>query len=452
MIASKFPSRNGLASAVNHNQHVPGQPQNWLEDFINHVDMREASLPITPVIQTLQDLIESRTDLRMWASAMFQEVPNKIPYNTSISSGSTVRGYRHMIELLNVIVTEVAPTWTMSVPAFGLTLIGLPFQAIFNWPMGTPSGHAFFLNHEVNAKLKAVLDYWRDSILATSKSLGVITTGAGGWLSEEAIAAIEQTANLDSRQWYTFEELFHCDPQGDPIHWGFKSWDDFFVRRFKDMDSIRPVGYPNNPAWVVNACESRPVALKGSIKQYDRFWLKSTNYSVADMLGHHELADNFIGGTVHQSVLKTTAYHRWHSPVSGCVVFAKVISGAYFSERSTNGLFSDPILPPQYDQVYLSHVATRAVIFIQAEEPVGLMCFVAIGIADVSTCEIASKFSAGWPQPVAKGEEIGMFHYGGSSQCLLFRKSLKLAFTEGAVPGNRGMALAIRSPLAFAHV
>lgn len=430
---------------------MASHPQKWLQDFVAAAESRE-TLPLNPVVGRLKDLIEGRTDLCMWASAMFLEVPNKVPYNTADGSfESLIRDHRHMIDLLNIITEEVVPDWTMSVPAFGLSLIGLPFQAIFDWPMGTPSGHAFFLDREVNKIIKAILDTWRDNLLATSRSLTAITTKSGGWLSNEAIAAMEQPANFHDERRYTFQELYVCDPGSDPIHWGFRSWDDFFVRRFRDMDAVRPVAHRDKSAWVVNACESRPVAIKKHIKEYDKFWLKGTNYSVADMLGHHPMAQDFVGGTMYQAVLKTTAYHRWHAPVSGYVIFAKTIQGAYFSERSTNGLFSEPILPPHYDQVYLCHVATRTIVFIQADQPVGLLCFVAIGIADVSTCEISPRLMGSWPQRVEKGEEIGMFRYGGSSYCLLFRKDLELAFVEKAQPGRENTGIAIRSPLAFAN-
>lgn len=444
--------QDSLVPENTHHELVHGRPQEWLPSFIHHVDTRERPLPVNAAVERLRDLIDSRSNLRMWASAMFEEVPNKIPYNKrGPRARSHVRGYSHMIDLLNVAATEVTPAWTMFTPAFGLSLVGLPFQAILGWPMGTPSGHAFFLNEDVNARLKDVLESWRNNVLATSKSLAVITTDTSGWLSKEAIAAFEQMANIDSRHQYTFEELYECDAHRDPVHWGFKSWDDFFTRRFRNMDKIRPVGFSDKPEWVVNACESKPVAIKRRAKQHDKFWLKGTNYSVTDMLNHHEWAARFVGGTVYQAVIDSTAYHRWHAPVSGQVVFAKVVGGTYFSERSTNGLGSEPIVPPDFDHVFLSHTATRALVFIQADDPVGLLCFVAVGMADVSTCEIASKFATAWPRAVAKGEELGTFRYGGSSHCILFRKGLKLAFTEHAAPENH-TNMAIRSPLAFAYM
>ena len=54
------------------------------------------------------------------------------------------------------------------------------------------------------------------------------------------------------------------------------------------------------------------------------------------------------------------------------------------------------------------------------------MCFVAVGMSEVSSCDITVE--AG--QRVEKGDEIGMFHYGGSSHCLLFRDNVNLDFTQ----------------------
>jgi phosphatidylserine decarboxylase len=80
---------------------------------------------------------------------------------------------------------------------------------------------------------------------------------------------------------------------------------------------------------------------------------------------------------------------------------------------------------PDSSQGYIAAVATRALVFIEANNPrIGLMCIVFIGMADVSTCDI--RVYEG--QHVTKGEEIGMFHFGGSTYCLVFRPEVKLEF------------------------
>jgi phosphatidylserine decarboxylase len=61
--------------------------------------------------------------------------------------------------------------------------------------------------------------------------------------------------------------------------------------------------------------------------------------------------------------------------------------------------------------------------FFEADnKDLGLVCFLGIGMTEVSTCDITVKEG----QHVNKGDEIGMFHYGGSSHVCLFEKGVKL--------------------------
>jgi phosphatidylserine decarboxylase len=78
-------------------------------------------------------------------------------------------------------------------------------------------------------------------------------------------------------------------------------------------------------------------------------------------------------------------------------------------------------------------VAARALIFIEADNPaIGLMCVMPIGMAEVSSCEIMVEVG----QHVDKGEQLGMFHFGGSTHCLIFRPGVKLEFDlYGQKPG-----------------
>ena len=76
---------------------------------------------------------------------------------------------------------------------------------------------------------------------------------------------------------------------------------------------------------------------------------------------------------------------------------------------------------PMDSQVYLSAMATRAVVFIQSVAPdFGLVGFLGIGMVEISTCEITVDEG----EYVKKGDQIGMFHYGGSSHCVIFQKGV----------------------------
>jgi len=52
------------------------------------------------------------------------------------------------------------------------------------------------------------------------------------------------------------------------------------------------------------------------------------------------------------------------------------------------------------------------------------MCFIAVGMAEVSTCEITVEPG----QYIKKGDEMGTFHFGGSTHCLVFRPETKVTF------------------------
>lgn len=113
--------------------------------------------------------------------------------------------------------------------------------------------------------------------------------------------------------------------------------------------------------------------------------------------------------------------------MSGRVVKAYRQPGTYYSTapyqsgRAGSNLLDD-------SQPYLAEVATRAMIFVEADDAeIGLVCFLPVGLAECSTCEIGVEVG----QYVRKGEELGMFHFGGSSFCLLFGPEVDLEWERG---------------------
>ncbi len=146
------------------------------------------------------------------------------------------------------------------------------------------------------------------------------------------------------------------------------------------------------------------------------------------MLNFDEHTSLFEGGTVYQAFLSSLSYHRWRSPVSGTIKKAYVVNGSYYLENLYEG-FKDPKgadpSAPNDSQPFLTAVATRALIFIEADNPkIGLMCVMPVGMAEVSSCEITVKAR----ERVEKGDQLGMFHFGGSTHCLLFRSGVSLKF------------------------
>jgi phosphatidylserine decarboxylase len=202
--------------------------------------------------------------------------------------------------------------------------------------------------------------------------------------------------------------MFICDPNKE--NHGFTSWDDFFTRLFRD--GIRPVASPENDDVIANACESKPYRVAHDVKRSDDFWVKGQPYSIMDMLAHDSLAEEFVGGTVYQAFLSALSYHRWHSPISGKVVKTYIVQGTYYSEPLLQG-FENPDGGPDpsgegASQAYLTEVATRAFIYIQADNPkIGLMCVMPVGMVEVSTCDVTVKEG----QHIKKGDQLGMVSF-----------------------------------------
>ena len=88
---------------------------------------------------------------------------------------------------------------------------------------------------------------------------------------------------------------------------------------------------------------------------------------------------------------------------------------------------------PTNSQAYIAHTAARAIILIEADNPViGLVALVPVGMSDVSSCIIDPSITSRYH--VAKGEELGYFQFGGSTYCLIFRPGVIADFALAAIP------------------
>lgn len=396
----------------------------FLNDTIDAADKNKK--PLHPVLLQFQEMVERDTRLYMLFNAMFEQIPSSKSY-LSDPSGEVrqVRDFDHLLQLLNHVLTT-APKWTDAANKVGV--VGVPVHALLDWPMGTSAGFVVFQDPQVNAMMKKVLNVWGE-FLSSPDSRAVLETDKEGWFGETGVQSLQHVANIGKTD-HAFADMFHCDPTAR--YHGYKSWDDFFTRQVKD--GIRPVAEPNDDDVVVNACESKVYKVARNVRARDRFWIKGQPYSVLDMLAFDSLAQGFVGGTIYQAFLSALSYHRWHAPVSGTIKKAFVVDGTYFSEPQyddfgPNGTSVDPE-GESTSQEYISAMATRGIIFIQADnEKLGLVAFIAVGMVEVSTCDLTVKEG----EHVTKGDQLGMFHFGGSSHCVLFRKGVKVSgFPEPA--------------------
>jgi phosphatidylserine decarboxylase len=90
---------------------------------------------LTPVLQEFKDFIEKTPRVYMYFIQMFEEIPQKHPYENDPTGTPQLRDYEHMLQVLNHIFST-APEWTDAAESVGM--VGVPLCAIFDYPMGTP--------------------------------------------------------------------------------------------------------------------------------------------------------------------------------------------------------------------------------------------------------------------------------------------------------------------------
>jgi phosphatidylserine decarboxylase len=391
----------------------------WLAGHRERASAQDEQV-LHPVLTEFGELIDSDPVVRMYLNQMIAQVPAARQYRKR-----HLENVQQMLQLINEVL-RMAPEFSED------AMVMLPLGAILDWTMGTRAGFAAFRDRRINAMLKKILTAWCE-FLSSGDSRYVLNDSPSGW----KCAAARRAVGIEQYQYEPDEE-----------YWGFASWNDFFTRRFKTGE--RPVHSPDDDKVIVSACESTPYGLTTDVQRQDRFWIKTQPYSLQDMLANDESVDLFIGGTIYQAFLSATNYHRWHSPVAGTIMRAFVQPGTYYSEADAEAADA---AEPQNSQSYLAHVAARAIILIEADDPViGLLAFVPIGMSEVSSCKIDPNIRPGYH--VSKGEELGYFQFGGSTYCLVFRPGTIAGFSLPAIPQPRDprpRLVPVCSKLATAH-
>lgn len=335
---------------------------------------------VAPSVAALAALLERDGIVRMYVEKMIREVPPDTP------PASRVSGIPELLAALDHIVTT-APLWSS-----GNTF---PMSTLFTYMMMTPAGEAAFRDVRWNDGIRRVLKEWC-RFLDSPASLYVITPEE--WLSPDA---------------FWTNKLFEFQiPDRSAPHWGFSSFNAYFHREIKL--EFRPLAGPSDSKVIVSANDGRVYSIARNVKAQDEFWAKGQPYSLTNILDD-EHVERFIGGDVFQSFLSGADYHRWRAPVSGVIRQARVVDGLMFSNAESAG--PDPTAGT-YSQGYQASVNTRALVFIEADDPaIGWVCVIPIGITEISSVTVTAQIGS----RVEKGDELGFFSYGGSTLALVFQ-------------------------------
>ncbi len=182
----------------------------------------------------------------------------------------------------------------------------------------------------------------------------------------------------------------------------YKTFNEFFYRALKP--EARPIA-PGDKVAVFPA-DGRHLAF-ADLSAHAGIYVKGATLSPAELLGDPATAAKFEGGAMLISRLCPVDYHRFHYPVGGSPTEPRRIDG---------WLYSVSPVALRHNLRYLA-ANKREVTLI--ESPVfGAVAMVEVGATNVGS--IRQNFVPG--RPVRKGEEKGLFSFGGSCVITLFQR------------------------------
>ncbi len=360
---------------------------------------------LAPSIRALQELIKGNDVLGFLASNAFEQNANIIAAHQSSQEAPIPRipDLETLLHAFNTILKH-APQFIND------DLVGLPFSALVVGIDATLGGSTLFRLPTFNEKMKAILNDWAVFLQSPASASGFAVDGKQ-WLSPTA------------KKQYDFPAWKKDSP--NLPYWS--SWDSFFTREFLHPAEQRPIAGPDTNQVVICPNDGSLFCWQAQVQRKDVFWLKDMPYSLDDIFSSPDarqndlikslkLSEMFEGGYVFQTYLNPYNFHRWWVPVNGTVLFDPlVIPGCFFSK----------VVLPDYGGAttastpYLAEANARGLVVFKTEG-FGNVCCIPLGMSEVSTVRFDPTMKKG--ATVRKGNEMGMFHYGGSSFVVIYQK------------------------------
>ena len=226
---------------------------------------------------------------------------------------------------------------------------------------------------------------------------------------------------------------------------GYQTFNQFFARHVRP--GRRPVAEVSDDHVVVSPADANfigawPIADDSTIHvDAHPLDVKGLRWSIEQLLDGSEYAPRFAGGVFTHSALRTFDYHRWHAPVRGTVLEARVVQGQVWLDVTAREVELETgkrnVLCALEGTGY-QFVQTRGLVVL--DSPAGLVACLPVGMAQVSSVVITAEVGS----CIRKGEELGYFQFGGSDFVMVFERRAKLAlfcapeqhFLQGAAVGH----------------
>lgn len=249
------------------------------------------------------------------------------------------------------------------------------------------------------------------------------------WITEYAV---DWGRYLDSPASAVHIDSFRTNPA---FHWadympppsGYHTFNQFFARHVRP--GRRPVDAAADDEVVVSPADANfigawPIGDDSSIHVQDAALdLKGMRWSIGQLLQGSDFAEHFAGGVFTHSALRTFDYHRWHAPLAGMVLEARIIQGQAWLDVTAVEVEVDGIkrnILRAMEGTGYQFVQTRGLVVL--DTPAGLVACLPVGMAQVSSVVITAEVGSF----IRKGEELGYFQFGGSDFVMVFQRDAQL--------------------------
>ncbi|EGA89154.1 phosphatidylserine decarboxylase [Planococcus donghaensis MPA1U2] len=196
----------------------------------------------------------------------------------------------------------------------------------------------------------------------------------------------------------------------EPVE-SFPTLHDFFVRKL--TTTSRPI----SDNVLVSPVDGK-IEIAGDLKGDTQFLVKGQYYSLADLLGDQELANQYQQGKYVVLYLSPADYHRIHSPVNGDVKKQYVLGKKSYPVNAAGLQYGKAPLSGNYRMI--TELETRF----------GNMLVVKVGAMFVNSIKL-TETGSDW----RKGSEVGYFSFG--STVVLFFEANSIKFVEDMSNGQR---------------
>ena len=427
--------------------------------------------PETPIAQALKELIERYGHDGAFRGAIARVACDGLP---ELSAIHTLEQFYFYIDALVRWVPEVR-RWEMDGREVHERTVYLRITQLYH----------YFNQPELEALQSPIAPGAGVALTPVSEWLRRFAVEWGAWLDTPASAArLGSFRYAPEYAWQDYEQ----PPEA------YETFNAFFARRFRDIDTLRPVSNRADDRTIVFPAESTFVGqwaistkVEGQMAADPSITVKHIRWSIRELLADSAYADAFEGGLFCHSFLNTYDYHRLHAPVAGEVVEARFVPGQVYlqvelkaSEEGPlpNGNLPNAIIPTRYidadDPTGYQFVQCRGLLVLKTER-FGHVAVLPMGMAQVSSVVFTGPGPEHAPitlspeeahgldyagrvdainaklarevvgRRMEKGEMFSFFQFGGSDCVVVFERRANVTVTAA-----RGVHYPIRSQYAVA--